>query len=224
LVEHGLEAIFTASGHFIRDGMHWDGELVHLNKIAELTADLADDFPLFEAGDLMISLRNINTIVVLDPETQAIKWWQTGPWIRQHDPEFQAGGKIVVFNNNAYASYFADGNKGLKPGTKRNSTILSIDPVTREVERLYGAQDGQEMLTILRGKVDLGDDGSLLMTEFEGGRAFEVDASGNLIWEYINRYSDTQVAEITQARRYPLDYFTVTDWTCENDAVKESIE
>ena len=44
---------------------------------------------------------------------------------------------------------------------------------------------------------------------------FEVDAAGRTIWEYINRYDDDEVSEITEARVYPAGYFTVADWGCQ---------
>jgi hypothetical protein len=70
------------------------------------------------------------------------------------------------------------------------------------------------MLSVIRGKHELTARGGLLITEFEGGRVFETDPSGRTIWEYINRYDADEVAEITEARIYPADYFTVSDWSC----------
>ena len=214
LVDQGMESFLTASGRTFTDDMPWDQELVHLNKITELPAEIADDFPLFEAGDLMMSLRNINLIIVVDAQTHAIKWQQIGPWIRQHDPSFQKGGEIVLFNNDAYSTEFVDAEYSMKPGTELDSTILSIDPVSRKVTRLYGDKAGQEMLSIIRGKVQVLNDGNLLITESDAGRAFEVDLDGTIVWEYMNRYSETYVAEITGAGLYPASYFTVSDWSC----------
>ena len=71
------------------------------------------------------------------------------------------------------------------------------------------------MLSIIRGKHEPTRKGGLLVTEFEGGRVFETDASGRIIWEYINRYDEDEVAEITEARIYPANYFRVSDWSCE---------
>ncbi len=78
----------------------FDAELFHLNDIEELPERLAPDFPSFQAGDLLISLRNRNLVMVLDRETRLIKWWHIGSWIRQHDPDWVAGGTISVFDNN----------------------------------------------------------------------------------------------------------------------------
>ena len=214
LYDNGLEALLTSSGEDFEAGMSWDHEIVHLNKIDELPSTIAGDFPQFEAGDLALSLRQLNMLLVVDPDDGKVKWWRIGPWLRQHDPEFQAGGRIVLFNNNNYRAAYGenpDRGIGMPP---RGSTILSIEPGKDSYRVLYGARAGEDLLTVIRGKVQMTDAGGLMVTEFEGGRVFETDAAGNITWEYVNRYNAKRVAEITEARVYPADYFTVSDWSC----------
>ena len=212
--DNSMEAVLTASGHSFTNNLNWDGQILHLNKVAELTSDLADDFPSFSTGDLVLSIRETNQIMVVDPVRREVKWWQIGPWLRQHDPEFRPGGKIVLFNNNVYRTAF-DNNQEKTPLSYRvGSDIIEVDPETGEHKVIYGEEEGQEMLTVVRGKVELTDGGGLLITEFEGGRVFETDADGAIVWEYINRYNEKEVAEITEARVYPVTYFTVGDWSC----------
>ncbi|MGH6901957.1 MAG: hypothetical protein ACREIR_04390, partial [Geminicoccaceae bacterium] len=79
---------------------------------------------------------------------------------------------------------------------------------------VFGGKKNQELFSIYRGKVDSTPSGGLIITEFEGGRAIEIDRGGNVVWEYLNRYDLDEVAEITEARVYPATYFTVTDWAC----------
>jgi hypothetical protein len=192
------------------------GEILHLNKVAELEPGMAADFPMFAAGDLLLSIRELNMILVTDPGLQRVKWWRVGPWIRQHDPEFKAGGIISVFNNNAFQSAFGPDNyfKKSHPTIPRVSDIIEIDPGTDRLRRVYGGIERQEMLTVIRGKHELTARGGLLITEFEGGRVLETDSSGRTVWEYVNRFDADEVAEITEARIYPADYFTVSDWSC----------
>lgn len=213
--DNGLESLLTSTGEPIESNPNWDKELVHLNKIAELKSDMADDFPLFNAGDLLLSLRNYNMLLVVDPETKTIKWWKIGPWTRQHDPEFIPGGKIIVFNNNIYRSAFGTGPDISTLDIPRVSNIIELDPVTGKHRIIYGERHNQELLSVIRGKHELASHGGLLITEFEGGRVLETDASGQVIWEYINRYDQDEVAEITEARVYSAVYFNVTDWSCE---------
>ena len=102
--DNGLEAVLTAAAVVFqpRSVKAWHREIVHVNKIAELSSELAPAFPMFSAGDLLLSFRNLNLLMVFAPDTGKVKWWRTGPWLRQHDPEFAPGGAIVVFNNNTH--------------------------------------------------------------------------------------------------------------------------
>ncbi len=213
--ENGLESLLTSTGEPLRpkDAMVWDEEIVHLNKITELPRGVAGKFPGFEAGDLAISLRNMNLIMVLDPQSRKIKWWQIGPWIRQHDPEFNSDGTLTVFNNNAYRASLIDGQYS-DPAAPRVSNIMRVNPDTGVTDVVYGSRPGQELYSVIRGKLQVLADGGFFITEFEGGRAVQVDGEGAIVWEYLNKYDAEHVGEITEARIYSKDYFTVSTWSC----------
>jgi len=213
LYDGGLMPVLTAGGFsFLPDGT-WSREFVHLNKIAELSAADAAAFPGFEAGDLVASLRTHNLLVVFDPETGRVKWHQTGPWIRQHDAEFLPDGTIAVFNNNAF-------RLDLLPGDRTDltrpqvSNIMTVDPKTGATAVVAGQRPGQEFYSVIRGKQQPLPDGGFLISDTGNGRAFELDPAGTLVWEFVNRYDDTRVLEITEAQSHPADYFTVSDWSC----------
>jgi Arylsulfotransferase (ASST) len=212
LYRNNMEALLTANTEWLRED-----EITHLNKVAELSTEMARDFPMFAPGDLLLSIRGLNAVLVVDLDAQRVKWWSIGPWIRQHDPEFKAGGTISVFNNNAYPGIAATGDPfgRFDPSLPRVSNIIEMDPATNEHRITYGGVNGQEMLTVIRGKHELTARGGLLITEFEGGRVFETDRNGRIVWQFINRYDESDVAEITEARIYPPEYFEVRDWSCD---------
>lgn len=214
--DNGLESLLTSTGINFMSGKTHGWEIVHLNKISELSSENANDFPLFDSGDLLLSLREHNLLVVVDIDNKKIKWWRIGPWIRQHDPEFIPGGKIIVFNNNIYRTALGGPSfETCSVSVPRISNIIEIDPFSDQCRVIYGSIKGQEMLSIIRGKHELTTNSGLLITEFEGGRVFETDVSGRVIWEYVNRYDSDHVAEITEARVYSSDYFHLSDWSCE---------
>ena len=73
-----LDVIYQANyeGLLSGNGLHQssilmpnDGDLTHLNDIEILDTSMADAFPQFQAGDIMISMRNLNLIMVLDAVT-----------------------------------------------------------------------------------------------------------------------------------------------------------
>ena len=217
LYDNGLEPIMTAGGFSIKRGKVSGRELVHANKIGELSSEAADAFDLFEAGDLVLSLREYNLVLVVAPDDWRVKWHQTGPWRRQHDPEFSPDGTILVFNNNAY-QVDLEGGRRTDPAAPLVSNIIKIDPSTGHTSIVYGNRTDQEFLSVVRGKHDLTAEGGLLITEFDAGRVFEIDSQGQIVWEYINRYNAKWVLEMTEARLYPSSYFTVTDWSCPSRA------
>lgn len=211
LYENRLESVLTAG---LRPSGRGTFELVHLNKITVLGTEMAKSFPEFVAGDLILSMRRLNLVLICSPVTRKVKWWQTGPWVRQHDPEFNPDGTLTIFNNNVYCGLDWRSLDGSTTNVSFKTNILRVDPTTRETHIAFGERPGQEMLTSIRGKHELTADGGFLITEFEAGRVIESDADGKIVWEYINRYDEKSIAEVTEARIYPIEYFTMTDWSC----------
>jgi hypothetical protein len=199
-----LEALLFANGP---DGIGMDHvDVTHLNAVEELSPEMARNFPEFAAGDLLVSLRNPNLVLVLDPRSKRVKWYQTGPWMDQHDPEFTASGKISVFSNNNDLT--ADGSR------LGGSTIIEMDPVSRSARVRYGGTPKQRLYTQIRGSHQTLDNGNMLIVESVAGRIIEVDPSGDIVWKFVNRYDQDNVANVNDAVRYPPDYFKVTDWNC----------
>lgn len=85
----------------------------HQNDIDVLTEARARLFPMFAAGDLLLSFRSINLVVVIDPETLKVKWHSFGQFSRQHDPDWSPTGEISLYDNQSH---------------NFNSRVLSLDP------------------------------------------------------------------------------------------------
>jgi hypothetical protein len=149
---------------------------LHLNDVEPLPAEWADRFPLFEAGDLLVSLRNTNTLAVIDPDTKLVKWQLTGLFVRQHDGDFLPNGHLMVYDN-----------KGGDPACG-GSRILEIDPVRQEVVWSYDGCGGKPFFSLTRGVQERLPNGNVLTVEPHGGRVLEVtsDAEPRLVWEYYN--------------------------------------
>lgn len=215
LYDNGLEPVMTATGYSFYPHAKWERELVHVNKIGELPRAFADAFPAFDVGDLVLSLRQYNLVFVVDPDDWRIKWYQVGPWRRQHDPEFRPDGTINVFNNNVYRIELGPNDRS-SLATPRVSNLIKINPTTGQTDVIYGERPGQEFLSVIRGKIDPTTEGGYLITEPDGGRVFEIDAQGQTVWEYINRYDADQVLRMNDARLYSASYFNVEDWGCQS--------
>jgi Arylsulfotransferase (ASST) len=149
----------------------WMHDPIHLNDIDPLPRSLADRFPMFAPGDLLISARELNLIFVMDPATLAIKWWQVGATMRQHDPDWDADGQISVFNNRMSRAY---------------STITRIDPATLKRTVVL---DGLSMnfYSRHRGSHQPLPNGGWLVASTQQGRILEVAPDGKVALDFYNR-------------------------------------
>ena len=214
LFDSGLEPMLTATGYSFTRGSRRIPDVVHINKISELSTAAADEFEAFEAGYLALSSRKYNAIFVVDPTTWKVVWHQVGPWKRQHDPEFLPTGEIAVFNNNTYRIDLANLERTDLTAPRR-SNIVILDPRTRAHRTFPETTVKGGLHSVMRGKIDPTGDGGFLITEFEAGRVLELDRSGNVTWEYINRYNSEFVAEITEAQLYRESDFAKGTWSCD---------
>ncbi len=201
-IENDMGAKLSSTGSFkTRVG----GEF-HLNEVEELPPAKAAAFPMFEAGDLLLSLRNWNMLLVTDKDAKTIKWWRVGPYIRQHDPDWDADGTITVFDNHS--------DDTLDGAYSSGSRIWRIDPATGTARTLYGGRPDQPMFSPERSTHQMQANGNILITEAQSGRALEVTPAGKVVWEYINRYDDSRVTWLHDAEAFDPSFFTVTDWNC----------
>jgi Arylsulfotransferase (ASST) len=72
---------------------------LHLNLVQIVDPDLASKVDALEPGDLIVSLRNLNTLVVLGAGDRHIKWMFAGQASHAHAPRPDHDGDIVLFDN-----------------------------------------------------------------------------------------------------------------------------
>jgi hypothetical protein len=191
---------------FKRHGPHPSGELLHLNDVEPLPSSMAASYPLFDAGDLLVSLRDLHLVFVVDPETRTIKWHAFGPFIRQHDPDFLGDGQIGVFDNNPDGTH-----RGSVLGGSR---IVVLEPPSDSVRIRFPTARSDTFYTEAGGKWQQLGDGHLLLTEAQAGRVVEVDSAGRTVWEYVRTPTGARVPEILDGARYDLTPADVEAWTC----------
>ncbi|MGE3291488.1 MAG: arylsulfotransferase family protein [Geminicoccaceae bacterium] len=175
---------------------------LHLNHVEPLTGALAPAFPMFAAGDLLVSVRVPSTILVLDPRTGLIKWAQRGPWFGQHDPHFLPNGRISVYDNRDLVNHDA----AARGVPARASRILQLDPATGRTETVFEGTLAEPFFTEAIGQHQYQPNGNILITESWGGRVFEITADGRKVWEFVNRIDPGRIALVEWSRRFPESY------------------
>lgn len=175
-------------------------DITHLNSAEPLPATLAPQFPMFAAGDLLVSLRNISTVAVIDPASGRTKWAITGPFAKQHDADWLPSGRIMLFDN-------AGGDPACG-----GSRIIELDPATQAVPWSYDGCGGTPFSSDIRGMQQQLPNGNILVTESIGGRVFEATREGRIVWEYVNALGEIEgrarVGLITHAERFPTESLT----------------
>ena len=173
------------------DGLGFD--IFHPNDVEELSSDLAPMFPMFEAGDLLLSFRTLNLVSVIDPDDGRVKWWSHGPWIGQHDPDFTSDGRISVYNNNT---------------GRGRSEILLIDPATREFTNSLFAGEASFRSDYM-GKHQYLPNRNVLVVVPGEGRILEFTEDGKNVMEF-NNLAGTSVkynGHVENGLWVPADYF-----------------
>lgn len=188
-----------------RDSPKQEGDIFHTNSIAVLRLDTPDAGPAFRAGNVLVSMRELDAIAIVDMQREVVAWAGRGPFRRQHDPHVLPGGAILLFDNS---------------GLGRRSRALEFDPETAEAGWAYSGSDADFLYSKWCGAVQRLENGNTLITESDNGRALEVTRQGDRVWEFHSPHRAGEggrfVATLFELERLPQDF--PIDWANPPDA------
>lgn len=168
-----------------------DGDATHLNHVEPFPDGMQPGF--FRRGDVLVSLRNVNTLFVFDRDSGELRYVSTGRFVRQHDPHFVDGNTISVFDNN---------NVGPEEFGPQSRIALLHAPDDR-VETVFGGSPDQPFFSPILGRHQWLPNGNLLITDACAGRAIELDGRGRSVWWYIHYVDAHTVGIVEQVLRLP---------------------
>ena len=143
-------------------------DILHTNHVESFDGRLAARSHLYNQGNLLISMRNINTVAILDGAAQEILWiWGPTYLTFQHHPTLLDTGNVLVFNN----------------GTE-TSQVLEVDPLLNKVVWLY--EEPGEFFSLSRGSNQRLANGNTLITESNTGYVLEVTPDKEIVWKFAN--------------------------------------
>ena len=143
-------------------------EWTHGNSVVEL----AD-------GNLLVSFRNISTVIKIDRRSGDIVWKLGAPPLSgQHAPVPLPNGNILIFDN---------GPTRLDQ-TFPFSRVIEINPATNEIVWKYQDANAQGFYSDRISNAQRLPSGNTLINEGMFGRFFEVTPNGEVVWEYVNSY------------------------------------
>lgn len=145
-------------------------DVLHTNTVFVLEEDHADAHPAFTAGRVLVSMRALSALALIDPTSGEAVWVHTGPYVRQHDPQVTADGKLWVFDNQGAG--------------KKRSRMLRYDLATNKIEWRWTGTPDHRFFTRTCGHAQPLQGGNLLVTSSEQGVAYEVTPEGEVVWSY----------------------------------------
>jgi hypothetical protein len=95
LLDSGLEYLLYGSSN---PDVNLDP--IHLNQITPII----DDSGMFKKGQILVSLRNLSTILLVEPNSQLIVWHGSGNWMNQHCVMPTGASTFSVLDNHSFAS------------------------------------------------------------------------------------------------------------------------
>jgi outer membrane protein assembly factor BamB len=165
-------------------------DLLHTNTVEVIGPGFQD--PL-RAGRILVSMRNADTIGLIDPQTKRMVWAMTGMFDGQHEPTVLANGHLLVFDN------VIDGT---------SSRVVELDPTTQEVVWSYRGEGSEVFHSAGLGSVSRLPNGDTLIIESYGGRAIEVSPAHEVVWQYVSPHrggdKDELIAAMLDMIRLPV--------------------
>jgi hypothetical protein len=163
----------------------WD--VLHANFVEVLSPRLAPYHPLFRAGQVLLSVRELDTLAVVDTESRRVVWAARGPWRAQHDPHFLDNGRLLLFDNR---------------GASTSSRVFEYDPQTQACPWSYSGEGGHSFHSVIQGRSQRLPNGNTLIVNSRNGILMEVTRDKELVWSCCCH------AHVPWARRYPADQLT----------------
>jgi hypothetical protein len=141
---------------------------------------------VFKHGDIMVSLRNINTVLVFDPQSLKIRYLSAGQFVRQHDADFIDGDHFSVYDNHHVGP----------PGSDNYSKIVIVSAVDDTISDYLVGTSELPFYSNIMGKHQWLENANLLVAESMNGRAFEVNRDKQPVWGFNNLIALTSTVGI----------------------------
>jgi hypothetical protein len=192
--ELGLSAEARATisaGRDVKGGWDW----AHVNAASPIPTNSGHTDARFKPGNVMISYRNLNTVVIVDRDSKKIVWKADALTIGQHNihmlPAGVPGtGNVLVFDNGG----IPPNSNPRRASARAYSRVLEINPLDMSIVSEYTAEkSGRPIWTFFSQFISSAQrlqNGNTLICEGANGRFFEITPAGEIVWEYVNPFSN----------------------------------
>lgn len=145
-------------------------DLLHANAV-QVTPRVEASVPdALRPGQLLVTLRNQDLIVAVDPLEGVATWaWGRDELSGPHDGQLLANGNLLVFDNGLGRTW---------------SRAVEVEPASGEIVWEFRADPPETFHTAICGAAQRLANGNTLLTDSDSGRVLEVTSAGDVVWEY----------------------------------------
>ncbi len=171
---HLVDALIKSGFPGLLYGLQDGCDPIHVNSVDLVRSEVAHRIPGAAGGDLLLSLRESSSLVLLDPASAKVKKVFAGHTVAQHSAHILPDGTVAVFDN-------LGGDRALG-----GSRIVRIDLATDETQTIY-PHKGDPLLPFTSsngGHISISPDGKrIIASSKDQARAIEIDiATGKPLW------------------------------------------
>jgi len=171
------------------------GDILHSNTVEVLDDRNVHRIPEFRPGNVLVTIRELDLVVVIDMRLERVVWALTGDWVRPHQATILENGNLMIFDN--------QGNRGC-------SSVIELNPATLEHAWSYEGDPPTDFASGQCGSNHRLSNGNTLIVESDRGTAFEVTSEGTIVWKYVNParagLQEQYIATLFEVERLPPDF------------------
>ena len=184
----------------------FETDRIHLNDVQPIMR--SDNY--VQKGDLVLSSRHLSTVFLYRPSTDTIIWLQTGPWLNQHDVDYQGNGIYTIFGN--------DRIRGLVANQSYNgfSSIYYYDQ-KNGTAGIYRSLEKENIYTATQGLHTVLSNGDLFIEETDKHMLHRLGKK-SYRWNYVNTLNDAEIGALHWSRYLdatPDDYPFLKSHECQ---------
>lgn len=174
-------------------------DYIHLNDVQPVY----EDSRYWKKGDVFLSLRHQNLVLLYRPSSNKMVWYQKGPWLKQHDVDIIDSARIGIFGNDVIDAKLRTSQRLVDGHNHQYVYNFSNGVLTRPYDEFF---ESSSIGTVTQGLSTRLNNGLLFVEETKGGRLLLGDEKSE-IWSYTERIDGERISLLGWCRYITEDEF-----------------
>ena len=185
LMENGYGRANFFNSPFL-DTLSTNLDYIHLNDVQPVL----EDSRYWKKGDVFLSLRHQNLVLLYRPSSNKMLWYQKGPWLKQHDVDIIDSTRIGVFGNDVIDAKLRTSQRLVDGHNNQYIYDFSNGELTKPYDEFFKSSS---IGTVTQGLSTRLNNGLLFVEETKEGRLLVGDEKSE-IWSYTERIDDNRIS------------------------------